>query len=348
VKSQEADTMIISDEAHLVELLSKPTPADCESLARLGGDVLILGAGGKIGPELAKRVKNAFDQERLKSRVIAVSRFTSPGAAQDLKQAGIEALECDLLDHCAYSRLPDAPNVLFLAGRKFGSAERSDLTWAMNTVVPAYAAERFASSRIVVFSTGNIYPFVPASSGGCSEADATQPTGEYAQSCLGRERVFEYFSQERQTDCLFFRLNYAVDLRYGVLVDIATKVRDGEPVELGVPCFNVIWQGDVNSYAIRSLELCASPPRVLNVTGPETLSVRATAEFFGRRFGRRPVFTGEESGRGLLSNASQCHALLGYPDVPVRTLMDWVADWLESGGRLLNKPTHFEVADGKF
>jgi len=341
-------TMVIENEAQLMELLSTPTRADSETLARLGGDVLILGAGGKIGPELTKRVKRAVDQAGLKSRVIAVSRFTSPGVAQNLEQAGVEVVECDLLDRCAYSHLPDAANVLFLAGRKFGSSERSDLTWAMNAVVPAYAAERFASSRIVVFSTGNIYPFVAASSGGCCEKDPVQPVGEYAQSCLGRERVFEYFSHVRQTACLFFRLNYAVDLRYGVLVDIATKVRDEEPVDLGVASFNVIWQGDVNSYAIRSLELCASPPRILNVTGPETLSVRKTAEFFGRRFDRCPVFSGAESDKALLSNASECHALLGYPEVPVRTLMDWVADWLEHGGRLLNKPTHFEVADGKY
>ncbi len=340
--------MLVADEAQLVELLSTPTREDCESLARLGGDVFILGAGGKIGPELAKRVKRAIDQGGLKSHVMAASRFTSGGVAQDLERAGVEVVECNLLDRCAYSRLPDAANVLFLAGRKFGSSERSDLTWAMNAVVPAYAAERFASSRVVVFSTGNIYPSVAASSGGCSENDPVLPIGEYAQSCLGRERIFEFFSRERQTACLFFRLNYAVDLRYGVLVDIATKVRDGEPVELGVASFNVIWQGDVNSYAIRSLELCASPPRILNVTGPETLSVRKTAEFFGRRFGRSPVFAGEESDQALLSNASECHALLGYPEVPVRTLMDWVADWLEHGGRLLNKPTHFEVSDGRY
>jgi len=340
--------MAIANEAQLVELLSTPNKRDCESLARLGGDVLILGAGGKIGPELAKRVKRAIDQAGLKSRVIAVSRFTSPGAAQDLKRAGVEVVECDLLDRCAYSRLPDAQNVLFLAGRKFGSSGRADLTWAMNAVVPAYAAERFAASRIVVFSTGNVYPPVTASSGGCSENDDVQPIGEYAQSCLGRERVFEFFSQERQTACLLFRLNYAVDLRYGVLIDIATKVREGEPVELGVASFNVIWQGDVNSYAMRSLELCASPPRILNVTGPETLSVRKTAEFFGLRFGRNPVLTGQESDKALLSNASECHALLGYPEVRVRTLMEWVADWLEHGGRLLNKPTHFEVSDGKY
>jgi len=340
--------MAIANEAQLVELLSTPTKADCESLARLGGDVLILGAGGKIGPELAKRVRRAMDQASLKSSVIAVSRFTIPGAAEDLKRAGVEVVECDLLDRCAYSKLPDAPNVLFLAGRKFGSSERADLTWAMNAIIPAYAAERFGSSRMVVFSTGNIYPSVSASSGGCSENDAVLPIGEYAQSCLGRERVFEFFSQERHTPCLFFRLNYAVDLRYGVLVDIATRVRDGEPIELGVAAFNVIWQGDVNSYAIRSLELCASPPRILNVTGPETLSVRKTAELFGRRFGLDPVFTGQESGRALLSNASECHALLGYPEVPVRTLMEWVADWMEQGGRLLNKPTHFEVSDGRY
>ncbi|RPI26785.1 MAG: NAD-dependent epimerase/dehydratase family protein [Acidobacteria bacterium] len=340
--------MFINNESQLEEVLATPTLADSESLGRLGGDVVILGAGGKIGPSLSRRVKRAVETAGLKSRVIAVSRFTSGGTAQELRAAGVEVIECDLLDHKSYSRLPDAPNVLFLAGRKFGSTERSDVTWAMNTMVPAYAAERYSSSRIVVFSTGNIYPPVPASTGGCAETDATAPVGEYAQSCLGRERIFEYFSRELRTRCLFFRLNYAVDLRYGVLVDIARKVRDGEPVEAGVACFNVVWQGDVNSYAIRSLELCSSPPGILNVTGPEILSVRKTAEYFGRRFGREPVFVGEESGVALLSDASECHTLLGYPEVPVGQLVVWVADWLEQGGRLLNKPTHFEVADGKY
>jgi nucleoside-diphosphate-sugar epimerase len=338
----------IQNEEQLEDLLSTPSERDCQAMARTAGDILVLGAGGKMGPSLCRRIKRASDEAGKPRRVFAVSRFGSLSPADALRAAGVEVLEADLLDSKAFGRLPDAENVLFLAGRKFGSADRPDLTWAINTLVPGYAAERFQSSRIVVFSTGNLYPFVSASSGGSKETDPTEPFGEYAQSCLGRERLFEHFSLEKGTLCLFLRLNYSVDLRYGVLVDIARKVRQGEPVELRTASFNVIWQGDANSYALRCLELCSSPPRVLNVTGPETVSVRTAAEYFGRKFGLRPAFTGDESGTALLSNASTCHALLGYPEVPLVTLMDWVAEWVALGGRLLNKPTHFELKNGKY
>ena len=238
--------------------------------------------------------------------------------------------------------------MLYLAGRKFGSTGSPELTWAMNSVVPAMVAERFRESRIVAFSTGNVYAFRDLASGGAKESEPPAPVGEYAQSCLGRERVFEYFSSQYGSRCLLFRLNYAVDLRYGVLVDIARKVHAGEPVDVTVPAFNVIWQRDANSYALRSLEHCSSPPRVLNVTGAETLTVPATAEFFAQRFGRRCEYRGVPGALALLSDAAAAHALMGPPSVNSEQLMQMVSDWVGAGGESLNKPTHFEVSDGKF
>ncbi|HEX4947868.1 MAG TPA: NAD-dependent epimerase/dehydratase family protein [Blastocatellia bacterium] len=317
-------------------------------LRRVPGDFLILGAGGKMGPSLAQRIKRTAAAADSSRRVIAVSRFSSAAARAELEHAGIETIACDLLDRQQIAALPEAENVFFLAGRKFGSTDRLDLTWAINSYLPGLVAERYSQSRVVVFSTGNVYPFVSVASGGAVESDVPDPRGEYANSCLGRERIFEYFSHERGLRCLIFRLNYAVDLRYGVLVDIARKVFAGEPVNLSVGSFNVIWQGDANSYALRSLELCASPPRILNVTGPEIVSTRNTAEFFARRFGRAVSFVGAESDIALLNNASLCHQLLGSPSVSLSELMECVAHWIETGGASLGKPTKFEVTDGKF
>jgi nucleoside-diphosphate-sugar epimerase len=339
---------MIETEKQLEEKLSTPSGQDVEFMSRLAGDVMVLGAGGKMGPSLVRRCKRAAELGGVAKRVIAVSRFSSPEARNELEAVGVETVSCDLLNRDEVDRLSDCENVLYLAGRKFGSADRSDLTWASNTVVPAYVAHRYQSSRIVVFSTGNVYPFVAAESGGSIETDEPAPRGEYAQSCLGRERVFEFFSRERGTPCVVFRLNYAVDLRYGVLVDIARKVFDGTPIDLTVSFFNAIWQGDANSYALRSLELCASPPRVLNVTGGEIVSVREAAEFFAQRFKRKAIFNGQDSGFALLNNAALCRRLLGEPEMKLEELMSLVARWIEVGGRSLNKPTKFEVADGKF
>ncbi len=339
---------MIETEEQLEERLSTPNGRDVELMRRLSGDVIVLGAGGKMGPSLARLARRASDAAGTTRRVIAVSRFSSPEARDEMENAGVETISSDLLDRDDVTKLPDCENVLFLAGRKFGSSGRSDLTWAMNTIVPANAAYRYRHSRIVAFSTGNVYPFVSAASGGSIETDELQPRGEYAQSCLGRERVFEFFSNEYGTKCLIFRLNYAVDLRYGVLVDIARKVYDEQPVDLAIAHFNTIWQGDANSYALRCLELCESPPRILNVTGAEIVSVRDAAEFYAHRFQREVVFRGEESGEALLSNASLCRQLLGEPEVKLEELMERVARWVEVGGRSLNKPTKFEVSDGKF
>ncbi|MBA3442589.1 MAG: NAD(P)-dependent oxidoreductase [Pyrinomonadaceae bacterium] len=338
----------IETEAQLEEMLSAPSANDVDAMRRLIGDVIILGAGGKMGLSLARRIKRATEAAGVNRRVIAVSRFSSSRVHEEFENIGVKTIPCDLLDRNQIAGLPECENVFFLAGRKFGSTERTDLTWAINTFVPGIIAERYRQSRIVVFSTGNVYPLVKGASGGSVEADAPSPHGEYAQSCLGRERMFEYFSQEYGTRCLIFRLNYAVDLRYGVLVDVARKIYDGQPINLTVGSFNAIWQGDANSYALRSLELCGSPPRILNVTGPETISVQRAAAYFAQRFKREAVFQGQESEMALLSNAALCHALLGYPLVSLGTLMEWVTDWIETGGASLNKPTKFEVTDGRY
>lgn len=338
----------LDTEADLDAYLSAPSSADVSCCRRVDGDVLVLGAAGKMGPSLVQRIVNAMSAAGLAHRVIAASRFSSPLSRRVLDDAGATTIVADLLDQASVDALPDSTHVLFLAGRKFGSTDNTALTWATNTIAPANIARRFAHARIVAFSTGNVYPFVSVSSRGSVETDAPAPRGEYAQSCLGRERVFEHYSQQNGTRALLFRLNYAVDLRYGVLVDIARAVKDGRPVDRTVSHFNAIWQGDANSYALRALEGCTSPPRALNVTGPDILAVTEVAEFFGRRFGTRPEFRGHPSGEALLSDARACHEWLGPPQVSIGELMEAVASWLDHGGRTLDKPTHFETADGKF
>jgi len=340
--------MRIDSEQQLNSLLTQPSEADIAFARRLRGDTMVLGAGGKMGPTLAQRLLRALRGADRKSRVFAVSRFQSPEAQRGLVEAGVETIACDLLDPDSLKALPQVENVIFLAGRKFGAAADPELTWAMNTVVPMQVAQHFRDSRIVAFSTGNVYPFVSPEQGGCVESDAAAPLGEYAQSCFGRERIFEYYSKKFNTPCLIFRLNYAVDLRYGVLVDIARQVFEGKPVSRSVPAVNVLWQGDANSYAMRALELCASPARILNVTGPETILVQSAAEFFAHRFQRELLLQGESTGLALLNNAAACHAALGYPAVSADELMEVVASWVESGGSSLNKATKFQVTDGKF
>jgi nucleoside-diphosphate-sugar epimerase len=338
----------ITTDADLEDRLSRPSEADVACCARLDGDVLVLGAAGKMGPSLVRRIVRASDAAGVPRRVLAAARYSSPSARELIAASGATAIVADLLDPSAVAALPESPNVLFLAGRKFGSTGDESMTWAINTIVPALVARRFSRSRIVVFSTGNVYPFVSPESGGAVESDPPAPRGEYAQSCLGRERVFEYYSRHHGTPALIYRLNYAVDLRYGVLVDIARAVLDGRPVDRTVSHFNAIWQGDANSYALRALEGCTSPARVLNVTGLETLSVTEIADFFGRRFGIEPTFGGIASGTALLSNAAACQTMFGSPEVSTAELLDAVADWLLRGGGTLNKPTHFEVTDGVF
>lgn len=338
----------IETEEQLEELLSRPNAADIEWIRQLKGGLMILGAGGKMGPSLALRARRAAETAGVNCRIIAVSRFSSQATRNALEERGVETLACDFLDRDAVARLPHCENLLYLAGRKFGTGDRSDLTWASNTIAPANIGQHFRQSRIVVFSTGNVYPLVPVASTGSIETDPLGPVGEYAQSCLGRERVMEYFSRESGIPCLMFRLNYAVDLRYGVLVDIAWKVRGETPIDLTVGCANVIWQGDANSMALRSLSFCESPPRALNITGSDKISVRETARWFGQRWGRQVRFEGEEGATALLSNSALSRSLLGEPEVTTEQLREWVACWIESGGAYLGKPTRFEVADGRF
>ncbi len=338
----------VRSESALEDLLAEPSEADIACASRLDGDVLILGAGGKMGPSLARRVHRAIERAGGRIRVIAASRFSSASVRTWLEAEGIRTVACDLLDSASIHALPDSLNVLFLAGRKFGTLDRTDITWTTNTIMPARVAERFSQSRMIVFSTGNVYPLVAVNGPAPTEDDPPAPLGEYAQSCLGRERVMEFVSREKGMRALIYRLNYAVDLRYGTLVDIARRVFDGEPVDLSMGFFNAIWQGDANSYALRSLELCSSPPAVLNVTGPERIGVRETAEWFGSVFGRAARFVNSEGPVALLSDSSRCRELLGEPEVPLTVLRHWVAHWVQSGGASLNKPTHFEVADGRF
>jgi nucleoside-diphosphate-sugar epimerase len=337
----------IEEERQLEELLSRPCAADVAFARTLSDDVLVVGAGGKMGPSLARRVRWACDAAGAKRRVLAVSRFSDRGLPRALERDGIEPFECDLLDPAAVARLPRVGNVLYLAGRKFGSTDRPDLTWAQNVIAPFLLASHLAASRIVAFSTGNVYPFVGPDSAGATEDDPAGPVGEYAETCLGRERVFTHVSREKGTPVVLFRLFYAVDLRYGTIVDVARKVLAGEPVSLRVPRVNAIWQGDANSYAFRSLALCESPPRPLVVTGPP-IAVRELARRFGRLLDRPVRFEGEEGDRVLLGHPALCTSLLGPPEVDTDRLVEWTAGWVARGGRSLGKPTHFEATDGRF
>jgi len=356
----------VRDEAALDDLLSRPSPALVEFAAGLDGDLLVLGAGGKIGPTLARMAHRALAEAGATGRVIAVARRPLPALAD----AGIRTLVCDLLDPDAVDALPRAPNVVFMAGRKFGSTGDEPATWAANVLAPYHAARVLASSRVAVFSTGCVYPLMPTRAVGAGfagplagrgrkdppmppPAAATEdtppdPVGEYAMSCLGRERVFDYVSRKTGEQVVHLRLNYAVDLRYGVLVDVARRVLAREPVDLTTAHVNVIWQGDACDWALRSLSLAASPSAVLNITGPETMSVRDLAETFGREFGLPVRFAGSDTGRAYLSDASRALARFGPPRVPLDRVVRWTADWLRRGGRTLDKPTHFEVQDGRF
>ncbi len=336
------------DELELDDQLSSPSPEVIEVLRQLPGDLLVLGAGGKMGPSLARMAQRGMDALGSPARVIAVSRFSDPRVRGGLEAVGVRTIAADLLDQAALLALPEAPSLVFMAGQKFGSRDQPSRTWALNAELPALVARRFPRSRTVVFSTGNVYPFAPATGRGPTEEDPVGPVGEYAMSCLARERIFEHASRDRGLPVAILRLNYAVDLRYGVLVDIARRVQSGAPVPVTMGSANVIWQGDANAAALRSLALASSPPTILNLTGPERLSVREAAEWFGRRLGRAPVFEGREADDALLSDASRAHALFGPPRVPLATLMEWVATWLERGGRLLDRPTKFETRDGEF
>lgn len=338
----------VRDVDQLEDLLSEPTGAAIEALARVDGDLIVLGASGKMGPTLARMARRASDAAGVRRRVIGVARFATDETPSRLQAQGVEVVRCDLLDPDQLDGLPEAPNVLFLAGMKFGTTGREATTWAVNTFLPGLVCRKFRRSRIVAFSTGNVYGLAPVRGGGSREGDRLEPRGEYAMSCLGRERVFEHFSRELGVPTALIRLNYATELRYGVLVDLARKVHAGEPIDPGMGYLNAIWQGDASAAALRALEHVSVPPTVLNVTGPERLAVRRVAEEFGRLLGRDVTFQGTESADALLSDSGRALALFGPPLVHADRMIAWIADWVRRGGPTLGKPTHFEVRDGRF
>jgi dTDP-4-dehydrorhamnose reductase len=338
----------IASVEELEELLSRPTEGVIQTLGRLQGDLIVLGVAGKMGPTLARMAQRASEAAGVRRRVIGVARFSDARHQTELQARGIETIRCDLLDEAALAALPDAPNIVFMAGMKFGSTGHEALTWAMNCHLPALVCKKYPRSRIVALSTGNIYGLVPVAGGGSQETDVPNPLGDYAMSCLGRERIFEHFSRQLVIPMAMIRLNYACELRYGVLVDIARRVRSGETVDVAMGHLNTIWQADANAMTLQAFDHVASPPRLLNVTGPELLSVREMAARFGGLMNQRVTISGTEAPTALLANAALVLRLFGPPRVNVEQMVRWIADWVMRGGASLGKPTHFESRNGKF
>jgi nucleoside-diphosphate-sugar epimerase len=334
----------IADEAQLEDLLSTPSQALCQELRAVDGDLMILGVGGKVGPTIAMMAKRAASEKR----VIGVSRFSDPVVRERLETAGVECLACDLLQRDAVQRLPDVPNIIYMAGKKFGTAGSEPFTWAMNTVAPTYVGERFQRTRIVAFSTLCVYPFATVNGPGHDESVPPTPQGEYPNSCVGRERIFQYFSLRNACPGRLIRLNYAIDLRYGVLQDIALKVRAGEAIDLRTGIANVIWQGDANDWILRSLGHVTAPSKPLNIGLTEPVKVRAVATRFGEIFGREPVFAHSEAENAWHSDCREAARLFGAPHVDLETMIRWNADWLQRDMPRLNKPTHYEERGGVF
>jgi nucleoside-diphosphate-sugar epimerase len=335
-----------ADEVELEMRLSEPTSTVRESLAQLDGDLIVLGAGGKMGPSLCHMARRASNDRR---RIFAASRFTDLRLVSWLSERGIEVIRGDLLNRKFVATLPACPLAVYMVGMKFGTSDQPGLAWAMNTVVPAMVCEQFQRSRFVGFSTGNVYPPVPvATSPGSSEDDALGPIGEYATTCVGRERIFHHFSRAHQIPVTLLRLNYATELRYGVLVDIARQVWQRQPVSLAMGYVNVIWQADANAQALSALGLAESPPFVLNITGPEILRIRDVANRFGELFQLPVTFAGEESSTALLNNSQRAQRLFGQPRVSAGQLIEWIAAWISAGRPLWNKLTHFAVRDGRY
>jgi nucleoside-diphosphate-sugar epimerase len=332
----------------LEKKLSEPSRGLIEDIAKIDGDIMILGMGGKMGPTLAKLAKRAIDAAAIDKKVMGASRFSNEDLFQELTDFGIECFKVDLLDDKALTELPQLKNVIYMAGNKFGTTGNEHFTWAMNAYLPGRVSIKYKDSRIVVFSTGNIYPLMPIDSGGATEDIKPSPIGEYAQSCLGRERIFEHFSIKNGTKMLLYRLNYANDLRYGVLLEVAKAINSEKPLNLSMGFVNVIWQGDANEFAIRSLLHCESPSKKLNVTGMETLSVKSLAEAFGKLLGKIPVFENTPAETALLNNATQCFELFGKPSVSLEEMIQWTAHWVKIGGDELGKPTHFQERKGDY
>ncbi|MEP9398582.1 NAD(P)-dependent oxidoreductase [Mesorhizobium sp. KR2-14] len=333
-----------ASEEELDDFMSTPDQGLIDDLASLDGDIMIVGVAGKMGPTVARMAKRAAPDRR----VIGVARFSEPGLRDYLEAHGIETITADLLNREQVAALPRARNVIFMAGRKFGSNGSEELTWAMNSHVPALVAEHFAGSRIVAYSTICVYPFTPVAHGGSREEDPVSPPGEYAMSCIARERIFQHFSKTLDTPSLLLRLSYAIDMRYGVLHDLASKVLAGEEIDVTMGHVNVIWQGDACLQSLRSLCHTTVPAQPLNVSGPETVSIRWMAEEFAKRFGCEVKIVGQEAPTAWLANTSRAASLFGYPNVPLARLIDWQADWLKRGLGSLGKATHFEVRSGTY
>lgn len=332
------------DERGLEELLSEPHAGTRETLSGISGDIAVLGAGGKMGPTLAMMLSKAAPDRK----IYAVSRFNDKRARSRIEDSGVEIVEADLLDESAYDGLPDVPNVFYLAGMKFGATGNQPLTWAMNVYMPALVARRYGRSRIVALSTGNVYPFTDLRSGGSREQDPCGPVGEYAQSCLGRERMFQHFSERLGTPTTLIRLNYANEPRYGIIVDLTLKILHGEPVDVTMGAVNLIWQADANNYIIRVMSAAKSPPAILNVTGPETIAVRDLAGRVGKRLGKEPRFVSQEAATALLSNASACFERFGRPAMSLDDMIGVIVPWVAAGKPVLGKPTKYGVRDGRF
>jgi nucleoside-diphosphate-sugar epimerase len=338
--------MVNFGSAHaLEECMTRPTPELESDLARASGDILILGVGGKMGPTLARMAKRAAPGRR----VIGVARFSDKALRPKLEAHGVECIACDLLERDALERLPRAQNVVFMAGHKFGAAGHAAFTWAMNVGVPTMVADAFRDSRIVAFSTACVYPYAEVTGRGAGETTPTlPPPGDYATSCVGREKAFEYGSLKHGTPGRLVRLEYAIDMRYGVLHDVGTRVFAGQPVDVTMGHVNVIWQGEANEQALRLLAHCTAPTSPINVSGPEVVSVRSLAAEFGKRFGKQPLVTGAESPTAWLVDTRAAQKLFGAPRVALSQMLDWQADWIRRGGESLDKPTHFETRDGKY
>ena len=332
----------------LEKKMCTPSSDLIRDISTLEGDIIILGVGGKMGPSLAKLAVNAIRLAGLQKRVIGVSRFSEEGMQEDLEKAGVETVVADLLDEAQLQSLPYAKNMLYMVGKKFGTKGNEHLTWAMNSYLPGRIGEKFRDCRIVVFSSGNVYPYMEIGTGGASEFTPAAPVGEYAMSCLGRERIFQYASQKHGIPLLIYRLNYAIDLQYGNLMEIAKMVYEGKTIDLTNGYMNVIWQGDANEIALRALLHCELPAKILNVTGPETISIRKVAETFGQMFGITPQFENTESQNALLNDASLCHRLFGYPKVTLSEMVEMTQAWVINQGKTHNKPTHFQERSGNY
>jgi nucleoside-diphosphate-sugar epimerase len=332
----------------LEAVLAKPSPELIQDIADIKGDIMLLGVGGKMGPSLARLAINAIKEAGISKKVIGASRFSSSGLKEELEADGLETIQVDLLNDEQLQQLPKVENVIYMAGNKFGTMGNEHFTWAMNAYLPGRVCERYRDSQIVVFSSGNVYPLTAVKNAGASEEISPGPIGEYGQSCLGRERIFEHYSHQYRIPMFIYRLNYAIDLRYGVLLELATQIKQGRTINITMGHANVIWQGDANEMAIRALKKCTAPASFYNVTGPETLSLRWVAERLGEQLGVEPKFTGEEADTALLSNASKSHQAFGYPKVSIRQMIEWTSEWVKNDGVTWNKPTHFQEREGKF